>query len=426
MINLDLKNTTISSKKLLKQQGKVNQIHEQLINKKGLGAEMTDWIDLAKNPDQKLLKDIELTVAKLRKDGIDTLLTIGIGGSFLGAHSGIDFVSGKLRSQDKVIFAGINMSATHYVQIEEKLKNRKWAICVISKSGTTLEPALSFRYFKTLLEKKYQKDASKYIIAITDEKKGALKAAADKEKYKTFVVPNGIGGRFSGITPVGLFPLAFAGVNIKELMTGATLATKDFLSSPSLKTNLAYQYATTRYLLNKKNRYVTEIFTTYNYDLETLAEWWKQLFGESEGKNGKSLMPMSVVYSRDLHSLGQTIQEGYKNFFETTLWIKNNQDDIKFVKNNDNLDGLNYLTNLSLNQINEKAFIGIVKAHTVTGNNPNIVIELENNSAKALGYLWLFFFIAVSMSAYLLGINPFNQPGVEIYKKHMFNLLENK
>ncbi len=312
------------------------------------------------------------------------------------------------------------MSSSHIKQIEKKLENKKWGICVISKSETTLEPALSFRHFKKILEKENGSLAKDYIVAITDEKNGSLKAAATKNNYDTFVVPNGIGGRFSGITPVGLFPMAFAGVDIKKVLAGANKASKELNNL----NNDAYEYAITRFILNSKMNKNSEIFTTYDFDLDMTSEWLKQLFGESEGKDGKGIMPLSVSYSRDLHSLGQIIQEGKKTFFETTIWINNNKEKIKVEKDKLNLDGLNYLSGKTFHDINKKVFDGVLSAHHKEGGIPNIVITINDNSEETLGYMWYFFFISVTMSGYLLEINPFNQPGVELYKKNMFDNLK--
>ncbi len=422
MIKLNLEYSKVSINELKAQQVKVDQLHDLILNKNGEGSAFLDWLDWPETHNHKEIEAILKKVAELKANGVETLLTIGIGGSYLGGQSGIDFLKGTMDSADQVIFAGINLSSSQYKQLERKLANKKWAICVISKSGTTLEPAIAFRHFKKLLQQIHGKETNNYIVSITDGNKGALKKLSENEGYKTFVIPDGIGGRFSAITPVGLFPMAFVGIDIKAVLQGATKAKEDFTASSSLKENLAYQYAVVRNLLNKRG-YVAEIFTTYDFDLTMMAEWWKQLFGESEGKDGKGLMPISVAYSRDLHSLGQIIQQGYKNFFETTLWVKNNNDDIIVEETVDNLDGLNYLAGIGLNEINKKAFDGIIDAHANTAKIPNIIIELESKSPEALGYLWYFFFISVSMSGYFLGVNPFNQPGVEIYKKNMFKLL---
>ncbi len=415
-INFDYSKVTAEEKTALKD--RVAKIHDEIRNRTGEGNEFMDWLTWPADYDKEELENIIQKASWMKSEGIETLLVIGIGGSFLGAQSAIDFVKGKMDKQDEIIFAGINMSASHVKQIERKLANKKWGICVISKSGTTLEPALSFRHFKTLLEEKEGKEVAKdYIVAVTDGNKGALKTLADEKGYSTYVVPDGIGGRFSGITPVGTFPMAFAGIDVKSLLEGAAKGMEDF---GGLENNAAYEYALTRFILNSDKAKFTEIFTTYDFDLDMTSEWWKQLFGESEGKDGKGIMPSSVAYSRDLHSLGQIIQEGVQNFFETTLWIEEDTDTITVKSDESNLDGLNYLTGKTFHEINKKAFDGVLKAHFEEGGTPNIIMTLKDKSEYSLGYLWYFFFISVTMSGYLLGVNPFNQPGVELYKANMF------
>ncbi len=419
-LNLDYSKVTTEERKAI--DSKVAEIHESIKNKTSLGSEFMDWISWPSDYNKEELNEIVSKANWMKQQGVETLLVVGIGGSFLGAQSAIDFVNGKMNSQEEVIFAGINMSSSHIKQIEKKLQNKKWALCVISKSGTTLEPALAFRHFKSILEKNLGKEeASKYIVAITDSEKGALKPLADKKGYTTFVVPDGIGGRFSGLTPVGTFPMAFAGIDTVKMIEGAKKAMDDF---SNLENNLAYEYAATRFILNNEKSKSIEFFSTYDFDLDMTSEWFKQLFGESEGKDGKGIIPSSVSYSRDLHSMGQIIQDGPKTFFETTLWIEEDKDQVEIKEDSDNLDGLNYLSGMSLHEINKKAFEGVLKAHYEEGETPNIVISLKDKSEYSLGYLWHFFFISVTMSGYLLGVNPFDQPGVELYKKNMFDNLK--
>ncbi len=419
-LNFDYSKVTSEQKAAYSE--KVKEIHEIIRNRTGEGNEFMDWLSWPVDYDKEELANIISKAKWMKEEGIETLLVIGIGGSFLGAQSAIDFIKGKMNKQDEIIFAGINMSASHVKQIEKKLEGKKWGICVISKSGTTLEPALSFRHFKGLLEAKEGIEKAKdYIVAVTDGNKGALKTLADNKGYSTYVVPDGIGGRFSGTTPVGTFPMAFAGIDVEAVLKGAAKAMEDLAG---IENNPAYEYALTRFILNKEQNKVLEIFTTYDFDLDMLAEWWKQLFGESEGKDLKGIMPSSVAYSRDLHSLGQIVQDGVQNFLETTLWIEEDHDVVKVQEDESNLDGLNYLTGKTFHEINKKAFDGVLKAHYEGGGTPNIIMTLKDKSEESLGYLWYFFFISVTMSGYLLGVNPFNQPGVELYKANMFNNLK--
>ncbi len=418
-INLEYSMVSQDEKNLLKE--KVLKINKMIKEKTGEGSKFTDWLSWPIDYDKDEVERMISKADSMRKSGVEKLLVIGIGGSYLGAQSAIDFIKGKMDAADKVIFGGINMSSSHIKQIERQLDGVKWGICVISKSGTTLEPALSFRHFKTLLENKEGiENAKDLIVAVTDGNKGALKTLADKKGYETYVVPDGIGGRFSGTTPVGMFPMAFAEIDIKSVLKGSEKAMKDLSS----EWNDAYEYAATRFILNTKKNKISEIFTTYDYDLTMMAEWWKQLFGESEGKDRKGIMPNSVAYSSDLHSLGQIIQDGVQNFFETTLWVEEDQSPIKVQSNDDNLDGLNYLTGKTFHEINKQAFNGVLKAHHEGSNTPNIIFTIKDKSEESLGYLWYFFFMSVTMSGYLLGVNPFNQPGVELYKANMFKNLK--
>ncbi|BDV03724.1 MAG: glucose-6-phosphate isomerase [Candidatus Hepatoplasma scabrum] len=419
MIKLNLKYTKVAHK-MQKYQSQIDNIHQVIIDRTGEGNEMLDWYDWANKITDTEINAINFKIKNLKTiNKIDTLLVIGIGGSYLGAKAGIDFIKGKMRADDKIIFAGINLSGSYYKQIEEKLKNRNWAICVISKSGKTIEPAIAFRYFSDLLEKKVGKAKMKDLITvITDQKKGLLNDFVDKYNYQKFVIPDGIGGRFSAITAVGLFPMAFAGVDIIKILNGVRKANND-LKSNKLKDNIAYQYAVTRYILHKKNKLTSEIFITYSEDFLMLQEWLKQLFAESEGKKGKGLLPNSLTYTRDLHSLGQFIQEGKKTFFETNIWQESEESEIKILKNDLDLDNLNYLEGKTIDYVNKQALKGVVKAHVENGNIANIIISFKRNDELTLGYLWYFFFIAVTCSGYLLKINPFNQPGVEIYKNNL-------
>ena len=352
----------------------------------------------------------------------DTVLVCGIGGSYLGTRAALEMVKGLYPNDNiEVIFVGNTFSNTYISQVLEHIKNKEVVLNVISKSGTTTETSISFRIFKQFMEEKYGDDAKNRIFATTDKARGTLKALADKNGYETFVIPDDIGGRYSVFTAVGLLPLALAGVDIKALMKGSLDAYNE-LNNTDLHTNKAYQYAVARRILDNQG-YTAEMFVTYHLQLTMIAEWWKQLFGESEGKEGKGLLPTSACFSTDLHSLGQFIQEGKKTEIETVLYIDDMADDLVFPSDKDNDDNMNYLAGKKLSWVSKMAFEGTLDAHSNEGNNPNIVIHLKDNSAYSFGYMIYFFFIACGMTCYLLDINPFNQPGVEVYKKKMFKLL---
>lgn len=417
-------NKSMNEDIILSYQEKVNQINDMINNKTGLGNDFLGWVDWPTNYDknevEQMIKD-----AKYVRDNFDILVVCGIGGSYLGARAAIEALNG-LKSSDKleIIFLGQTFSPNYIYQVLEYLKGKKFAINVISKSGTTTETSISFRLLKELLESQIGKEKAKYAIyATTDKERGALKTLSNIEGYRTYVLPDDIGGRYSVLTAVGLFPLACAGIDIKQMLLGAKKASED-TNSTDLKTNDCYRYAVSRYHLLKQGIPV-EMFVTYEPQMSQISEWLKQLFGESEGKEKKGLYPSSATFSTDLHSLGQFIQEGTPLLFETILFVKHPTFDITIPHDNDNLDGLNYLEGKKLSFVNEKAFEGTLKAHEDGGVNCN-VIELEKLDAYSLGYLFYFFMRACAMSAYLLEINPFNQPGVEIYKKNMFHLLGKK
>ncbi len=403
-------------------QEKVSEAHKWLHEKTGKGNDFVGWVNWPNDYDKEEFDRIIALSEKL-KGKYDVLLVCGIGGSYLGARAANEMIRGLYpENGPEVIFVGNTFSNTYISQVLKHIEGKDVVLNVISKSGTTTETSVSFRIFKQYIENKYGKDGAKErIIATTDKHKGTLKELADKEGYEEFVVPDDIGGRYSVFTAVGLLPLALAGVDIKALMEGAKLAYDDF-SSDSLKDNLAYQYAVARRILDKQG-YKSEMFVTYNLQLTTVAEWWKQLFGESEGKDGLGLLPTSACFSTDLHSLGQFIQEGQKVLFETLLLIENMPEDITFPSDKENLDNMNYLAGKQVSWVNKMAMQGTLKAHSETGNVPNILVTIDDNSAKSFGYMMYFFFKACGMSCYLLGINPFNQPGVEVYKKEMFKLL---
>ena len=406
-------------------ENKVNKIHKMIDEKSGPGNDYLGWEKYPTNFDKEEFNSI-IKYAKYVQKNFDILVVCGIGGSYLGARAVIEAING-LHNDHKpeIIFLGQTFSSDYLHEVIAHIKNKNFAVNVISKSGTTTETSISFRILKTMLEKKLGKEgAKKAIFATTDKEKGALRTLANKEGYVTFNLPKDIGGRYSVFTAVGLFPIACAGINIEALMEGAKQSQKD-CSKSSLKTNPAYKYAVIRDYFYKKGK-SAEMFITYEPRLVQLGEWFKQLFGESEGKEGKGLLPVSATFSTDLHSLGQFIQEGSKILLETTLFIKNPNHDVLIPNDKNNLDELNYLTGKSLGFVNEKAFQGTLKAHEEVGKNPNIVLEVEKLDEFALGYIMYFFMKTCAMSAYLLKVNPFNQPGVEVYKKNMFHLLGKK
>ncbi|MBR0440188.1 MAG: glucose-6-phosphate isomerase [Bacilli bacterium] len=403
----------------------VERINKMINEKSGPGNDYLGWADWPINYDKEELERIKKD-AKYVRDNFDILVVCGIGGSYLGARAALEALNG-LKSDDKleVIFMGQTFSPNYVAQVMNYLKDKKFAINVISKSGTTTETSISFRLLKELLEKQVGKEkARKAIYATTDKEKGALKTLCNQEGYSTYVLPSDIGGRYSVLTAVGLFPLAAAGVDIQAMLDGAKEA-REAYNSTDLKTNLCYRYAVTRDYMLRHGKPV-EMYVTYEPQMSQISEWLKQLFGESEGKEKKGLFPASATFSTDLHSLGQFIQDGTPLLFETIINVINPKQDIKIPHDDEDLDGLNYLEGKDLAFVNQKAFEGTLKAHVEDGKVPCNVIYLDKLDEKTLGHLFYFFMRACAMSAYLLDINPFNQPGVEIYKKNMFRLLGKK
>ena len=392
-----------------------------LVSKSGAGNDYLGWLDLPLDYDKEEFARI-LAAAERIKAQADVLLVIGIGGSYLGAKSAIEMLKKYFGNQGlEIIFVGHQISGTYVNELIEYLKDKEFAINVISKSGTTTEPAIAFRIFKNLIEQRYGvEESKKRIYATTDKARGALKGLATTMGYETFIVPDDVGGRYSVLTPVGLLPIACSGVNIQEMMDGAAKAHADF-HDLNLDTNLAMQYAMARNLLYRNGKAI-EILVNYEPCLTYFAEWWKQLYGESEGKDGKGIWVSSASFSTDLHSLGQMIQEGERNIFETVLQVANPISEQVIPFDEANLDGLNFLAGKTMDYVNKQAFLGTLLAH-VDGGVPNIVVEMPNISAYTYGYLAYFFEFACGVSAYTLKINPFNQPGVEAYKKNKFALL---
>ena len=420
MIRVDLENAKLNEQ-LADYAESVKKAHCDLHERTGKGSDFLGWVDWPVNYDKEEFRRI-LELKDRMKGRYDTVLVCGIGGSYLGARAAIEMINGLYPDNGiETIFIGNTFSHTYVSQVLNHIKDREVVLNVISKSGTTTETSISFRIFKQFMEEKYGDEAKDRIFATTDKARGTLKQLADRMGYETFVIPDDIGGRYSVSTAVGLLPLALSGIDIEELMKGSLKAHEE-LNDENVLTNPAYQYAVARRILDKAG-YSAEYFITYHLQLNMIAEWWKQLFGESEGKDGKGILPTSACFSTDLHSIGQFIQEGTKTEFETVFYVDDMPLDIVFPDDEENLDNMNYLSGKKLSWVNEMAFEGTLSAHSEEGNNPNIVIHLENNSAFAFGYMIYFFFLACGMTCYLLDVNPFNQPGVEVYKKKMFRLL---
>ena len=406
----------------------VELANEVLTSKSGAGSDFLGWVDLPENYDKDEFDRIKKAAEKIKNDS-EVLIVIGIGGSYLGAKAAIEFLSHSFynnlpkdkRKTPEIYFAGTNMSGVYLQHLIEVVGDRDFSVNVISKSGTTTEPAIAFRVFKKMLEEKYGKEeAAKRIYATTDKERGALKTLATAEGYETFVVPDNVGGRFSVLTAVGLLPIAAAGINIDDLMAGAKDAMNDF-ANKNMDENQALQYAAVRNILHRKGKHL-ELMVNYEPRVHYLAEWWKQLFGESEGKDGKGLYPTSADFSADLHSLGQYIQEGQRLFFETVVSIGKPEVEFVIESDKDNLDGLNFIAGKTLDYVNKKATDGVLLAH-IDGNVPNLGVNIPEATPYHLGYTFYFFEKACGVSGYLLGVNPFDQPGVEAYKKNMFALL---
>ncbi len=428
-IKLDLKNSTISQKDILEYKEKVEEIHKDLHKRANNENDFVGWLNLPTEYDKKEFARIKKAAKKIKKES-DILVVIGIGGSYLGARAAIEALTSsfynmlpeKQRKYPQVLYVGNNLSPNYINELIEYIGNKDFSVNVISKSGTTTEPAIAFRIFREILENKYGIDeARSRIYATTDKEKGALKTLAQNEGYEQFVVPDNIGGRYSVLTAVGLLPIAVAGIDIDKLMEGARVGELRY-NDQNLKYNECYQYAVARNILYKQRKAI-EILVNYEPKMHYFTEWWKQLFGESEGKDKKGIFTAGVDFTTDLHSMGQYIQEGKRHLFETVIQIEQPNTDLTINPDDDNLDGLNYLAGKSLDYVNKKAMEGTIKAH-VTGEVPNMLIKMEKLDEENIGELIYFFEKACAMSGMLLGVNPFNQPGVEEYKKNMFKLLK--
>lgn len=399
-----------------------------IYNGTGEGSDFLGWVGLPSSITPEFIKDIKDKAEELRAKS-EVFVVVGIGGSYLGARAVIESITGYFsdiidNSNPKIVYAGHNMSEDYMSELLELLDKKEYSMTVISKSGTTTEPAVAFRLLKKHIEEKYgREEARSRIVAITDKAKGALKTLADNEGYKTYVVPDNVGGRYSVLTPVGLLPIAVAGVNIDELVAGARLMERYCFENQNAD-NVVAQYAVTRQALYHSGK-TTEILVNYEPRLQYFSEWWKQLYGESEGKEGKGIFPASVTFTTDLHSMGQYIQEGVRNLFETVISVENPAREVVVPDDDDNLDQMNYLAGSRLNKINRTAEKATIIAH-VDGGVPNIRISVPTISPNVIGQLIYFFEMGCALSGYMLGINPFNQPGVEAYKKNMFALLGKK
>lgn len=406
-------------------QPQISAAHELLHSGKGAGSDFIGWLDLPVNYDKEEFARIKAAAERI-KSSCDILIVIGIGGSYLGARAAVEFIKSPLYNNLKkdtpdIYFLGNSISSTALAETLSLCEGRDVCVNVISKSGTTTEPAIAFRIFKEFLENKYGKEGAKErIFCTTDKARGTLKALADSEGYETFVVPDDVGGRYSVLTAVGLLPIAVSGADIDAMMKGAADAREAFMN-PDIESNDCYKYAALRNILLRKGKGI-EMLTAYEPRMTMMVEWFKQLYGESEGKDNKGLFPASAIFSTDLHSLGQYIQDGVRSIFETVVWIDSPEKDVEIKEQADNGDGLNFLAGKTMSFVNRKAFEGTILAHN-DGGVPNLVLELPRADEYEFGYMVYFFEKACAISGYVLGVNPFNQPGVESYKKNMFALL---
>ena len=416
----------VRNEEYAKIQPAVKMASDLLYSGKGAGNDYIGWVDLPNNYDKDEFERIKKAAKKIQSNS-EVLIVIGIGGSYLGGRAALEFVNGVNFNKKvhkgipEVYFVGNSISSDYLSDIIEILGDRDFSINVISKSGTTTEPAIAFRIFKKIIEDKYGKEGAKErIFATTDKARGALKSMCNTEGYETFVIPDDVGGRFSVLTPVGLLPMAAAGIDIDAVMQGASDAVATY-KNDDLENNDCLKYAATRQILGRKGKAI-EILANYEPSLTMFGEWYKQLYAESDGKDGKGIFPVSANFSTDLHSIGQFIQDGSRNLFETVLWVENAKKNITIETDAENLDGLNFVADKTIQYVNSKAYAGTFLAH-VDGGVPTMVIEVEKSDAYNFGQLVYFFEKALAISGYMLGVNPFDQPGVEAYKKNMFALL---
>lgn len=425
-ITFDLKGSMIVKEEMEEIKHDIMDSLNLLIQGMGSSSEMSGWIDYAQKYDINEYESIKES-AKYIIDNSDGFIVLGIGGSYLGAKAAIEAIRGDFHNEirnNKVYYAGQNLSGSYLKRLIEVIKNKNICVIVISKSGTTLETALSFRIIKKMMEEKYKEESKNRIFVVTDKNKGALKSISEKYGYNTFSIPDNIGGRYSVITPVGLLPMAAAGLNIDEFINGLKSGSKEYRINDFEK-NICCQYAAVRNILNKKGKEI-EVLVNYEPSNTSIGEWWKQLFGESEGKEGIGIFPASLNYTTDLHSMGQYVQEGKKILFETTIIIESHKDDIIIPADENDFDKLNYISGKTFNYVNQKAFEGTFIAHTEEGGVPGLIISVPEMNEYYLGKLFYFFMMSCAISGYTNKINPFTQPGVENYKKNMFKLLGKK
>ena len=428
-LNTDNTRSFVTEQEIVDLQSEVDQRHQELESGRGKGAEFLGWLHLPSQVKPNSLKEIQQSANWIREN-CEAFVSIGIGGSYLGAKAAVDFgghtflsqCSPSTRGGPEILFAGQNISSDFLHDLLEILEDKKVCLNVISKSGTTTEPAIAFRLLKQFMEKRFGvEEARRRIFVTTDPEKGALKQLADEEGYQRFEVPGNVGGRYSVLTPVGLLPIAVSGMDIGELIAGAREYENQAFSHTGLDHNLAYRYAAIRNVLYRKGK-TLELMAAFHPALQTVVEWWRQLAGESEGKDGKGVFPATAEYTADLHSLGQWVQEGNPILFETFLKVASSNHLIEIPQSPEDRDGLNYLAGKSLDEVNDKAWQGTAEAH-LEGGVPNMTLTVKDRSAHTLGYLFYFFQRAVAMSGYLMDVNPFDQPGVEFYKNNMFRLL---
>lgn len=423
-LSINYENSFVKEEELTALSEYVQLSHKLLHTKKGLGSDFLGWMNVEEIVDKSEIERIKEVSREVIKKS-DIFVVVGIGGSYIGARAIIDALTKEHFNRNKnfpeIIYAGNSLSSDYLSELFDVLDRGEVYVNVISKSGKTIEPAIAFRFLKKYMENRYGEEAKDRILVTTDKEKGLLKEIANKEGYRTFTIPEDVGGRFSVLTAVGLLPIAVAGLDIDMLLDGATAAQKEY-DNPKLEENNSYKYAALRNILYNRGK-ISEILVSYEPKLEYFQQWFRQLFAESEGKNGKGIFPIGALFTRDLHSIGQMIQEGRRNIFETIIWIKNSKNKMELFETEDNIDSLNYLKGMTIEDVNEKAFKGTLKAH-VSGEVPNIIIELEKLDEFNMGKAVYFFEKSCAISGYLLGVNPFDQPGVEEYKKNMLELLQ--